>query len=68
MGKDVLHTHTHRNITPPQKKKKKNHQNTEILPFVTTWMDQEDILLNETSQTKNYFCIHLFNIQDLLAK
>ena len=23
-----------------------------ILPFVTTWMDLEDIMLNEISQTK----------------
>ena len=32
-------------ITQPQKKKK-------ILPFVTTWMDLEGIMLNERSQTE----------------
>ena len=30
----------------------------EILPFVTTWMDLEDIILNEISQTeKDKYCM-----------
>ena len=30
----------------------------EILPFVTTWMDLESIILNEISQTeKNKYCM-----------
>ena len=32
----------------------------EILPFATTWMDLEDILLNEIIQTKIfYYIIHV---------
>ena len=33
----------------------------EILPFATTWMDLEGIMLNEISQTeKDKYCIILF--------
>ena len=28
------------------------HKKNEILPFVTTWMDLEGIMLNEISQTE----------------
>ena len=37
------HTHTHRNITQPQKK---------ILSFATAWIDLESVLLNEIRQRK----------------
>ena len=39
------HTHTHWNASQPQKK-------NGILPFLTMWMDQEGIMLSETSQRK----------------
>ena len=29
-----------------------NHKNNEIVPFATTWMDLEGIMLSEVSQTK----------------
>ena len=29
-----------------------SHKKEEILPFVITWMDPEDIMLNEISQTE----------------
>ena len=33
----------------------------EILPFETTWMDQEDIMLSEMSQRRtNNVCYHLY--------
>ena len=38
------HTHTHRGILPSHEKK------DEILPFVTTWMDLEGIMLSEIIQ------------------
>ena len=47
---DVTHTHTHThthtqwNTTQPLKKK-------EIFPFASIWVDLEDIVLNEISQT-----------------
>ena len=42
------HTHTQFNTTQPLKKKKTN---SEIMPFVATWMDIEIIILSEVSQT-----------------
>ena len=38
-----------------------NHYKNEILPFVTTWMDLEGIMLSEISQTKtNTVLSHLY--------
>ena len=37
------HTHTHTHFSPTEK---------EILPFMTTWMDLEDIMLSEIIQIK----------------
>ena len=42
------HTHTHTHITQYDSAIKKK----EILPFATTWMDLEGIMLNEISQRK----------------
>ena len=37
------------------------HKNNKILPFVTTWMDLEDIMLSEISQTeKDKYCIFTY--------
>ena len=36
-----IHTHTPQNTTSPQKK-------NEILPYVTTWMDLDGIMLSDT--------------------
>ena len=41
---DVVHTHTHTRILL-------SHKKDEILPFVTTWMDLDGIMLSEISQT-----------------
>ena len=36
------------------------HKRKEILPFATTWMELEGIMLNEISQRKtNTVCYHL---------
>ena len=32
-------------------------ENMEILPFVTTWMDTEDIMLSKARQGKKYYMI-----------
>ena len=49
MDKYVLythtHTHTHNGILLSNKKK-------ELLPFVTTWLDLESIMLSEISHTE----------------
>ena len=48
MDKDVIHTHIHTMEYNTAIKKNK------ILPFVTTWMDLEGIMLSEIShRTKN---------------
>ena len=44
MGKEAV-AHIHKGILLSQKKK-------EILPFATTWMDLEIIILSEISQTE----------------
>ena len=41
----MSHTYIHNGILL-------GHKKNEILPFVTTWVDLEDILLNEMSQTE----------------
>ena len=40
------HTHTHNGILQPFKK------DNEILPFAAMWMNLEDIMINQISQTK----------------
>ena len=32
----------------------------EIMPFVTTWVDLEDTMLNEVSQTEDRYCVISF--------
>ena len=50
-------THTHTHTMEYYSAIKKN----EVLPFVTTWMDLEGIMLSEISQTeKNKYCILSF--------
>ena len=45
MRKCHIYIHIYMNVIEPLKKK-------EILPFVTTWMDFEAIMLSEMSQTE----------------
>ena len=42
-----IHTHTHNGILF-------SHKKEEILPFMTTWMDTEGIMLSEISQTEKH--------------
>ena len=38
-----------------------SHKKNEILPFAATWIDLENIMLNEISQTENdKYCISLY--------
>ena len=51
------HTHTHTNTLEYYSAIKKN----EILPYATTWMDLEDIMLSEIRQRKtNIIQSHLY--------
>ena len=51
------HTHTHTHTMEYYSAIKKS----EILPFATTWMDLECIVLSEISQTKtDTVCYHLY--------
>ena len=55
MNKDIsllIHTHTHQNTTQSFKK-------NEILPFATTWVYLEGILLSEMSEKDKYPMIPL---------
>ena len=36
--------------------------NIEYLPFATTWMDIEGVMLSEISQTENYSFVHMYHI------
>ena len=49
----MAHTHTHIHTIEYYSAIKRN----EILPFVTTWMDLEGIILNEISQRKDKYCM-----------
>ena len=55
--KYVVHTHTYIHTMKYHSAIKKN----EILPFATTWMDLEDIILSETNQREtNTVCYHFY--------
>ena len=65
--KNVIHTHTHThthtqwNIIQPQKK--------EILPFATTWMKFEGIMLSDISQKeKEKYCMVFLYVESLEKK
>ena len=47
MDKDVVYIYMHNGILVIKK--------NEILPFAITWMDLEDIMLNEMSDKDKYF-------------
>ena len=53
------HIHTHRHTqTHTHKRMLLSHNKDQILPFAATWMDLEDIMLNEISQTeKDKYCM-----------
>ena len=56
---DVIHTHTH---THTRTKWNTAIKKNDILPFTTTWMDIEGIMLSEISQTEKdkYLCFHSY--------
>ena len=54
--KQVWYIHTIKYYSAVKKK--------EILPFVATWMDLEDIMLSEISQTKkDKYCMYHFHVE-----
>ena len=54
---DVIHSHTHTQTMEDYSKVTKN----EILPFSSTWVDLEGIMLSEMSQTeKDKYCIFTY--------
>ena len=64
MDKDVVYTHTHTHIyihTYTHNGISLSHKKNEILPFVTTWMDLEGIMLSEISQIEKDKC-HMISL------
>ena len=58
MDKDVVHTHTHTYIHTHTVEYYSAIKKNENLPFATTRMDLEDIVLSEISQTeKDKYCM-----------
>ena len=55
MDKHVIHTHIHMMEYNTAIKKNK------ILPFVTTWMDLEGIMLSEIKSQNDKCCMNLKN-------
>ena len=50
---DVIYTYTHTHThTHTQRGILLSHEKDEILPFAATWMDLENIILGEISQTE----------------
>ena len=46
------------NVVHTYNRKLLSHKKRKTLPFVTAWMNQEDIMLSETSQTqKDKYCM-----------
>ena len=55
VGYTHTHTHTHMQIHTMQYSATRKK---EILPFATTWVDLEGIILSEVRQRKNRFCMN----------
>ena len=56
--------HSHSGMLLSRKKKKKKKKKKKILPFVTAWMDLENIMLSEINHQKNTnidtICFHSY--------
>ena len=63
---DVIHTHTHTYThILSQSGILLSHKKNEILSFVPTWMDLENIILSEVSQRKTIYDItYMLNIKN----
>ena len=58
MGKDHVYTHTHTHTHTHAIEHYSVIKKNEILPYATTWMNLEGIMLNEISQTeKDKYCM-----------
>ena len=52
MDKDVTYTHTHTHTHTHTMEYYSAIKKNEILPFATTWMELEDIMLSEINQSE----------------
>ena len=62
------HTHTHTHTQTHTQNYYQTIENNEIMPFVTTWMDLEMIILSKSEKDKYHMISHMWNLKNDVNK